>query len=49
MQPLVFSLKKARAGDNGWYRDGNNISYYPSNFKEEDCAPYYTLEFQLTF
>lgn len=36
MKPLIFSLKKSKESldNNGWYRDGENISYYQSNFSE---------------
>lgn len=49
MQPVVFSLKRANETGNGWYRDGTNINYYPSNFTETECSAYFTLEFQIEF
>ena len=32
LQPLLFSLLKARKQGCGWYRDGMEITYYPSYF-----------------
>lgn len=49
MQPVLFSLERARRTGNGWSRAGFNIRYYMSNFTEVDCSPYYTLEFQVSF
>ena len=33
MKPMVFSLVKANKKGNGWYRDGQNIKFYNSNFE----------------
>lgn len=49
MQPVLFSLEKARRSGNGWSRAGFNIRYYQSNFIETDSGPYYTLQFQISF
>jgi hypothetical protein len=47
LQPSIFSLQKDKQEGLGWYREGTNISYYTSNFKEEGNSKFYTLEFSI--
>lgn len=48
MKPLFYSKKGAENG-NGWYHDGQAISYYQNNMKKKGGGFYYTLTFQAKF
>lgn len=52
MRPLCYSDRKALNEGIGWYRDGDNISYYLSNRKKVDKdgreTTYYALSFDIT-
>ncbi len=44
-KPLLYSKKEAAANAIGWYRDGQNISYYQNHMKRKGGGSYHTLTF----
>ena len=58
MQPLTFSLTKAKNKGQGWVRAGRDINYFPNGYSRKEAAgakdaeatsTYFTLTFTLRF
>jgi len=51
MKPVVFSLARHQATNNGWVRDGRNVTYGRSKFQAAggQRTRLYTLSFSLCF
>lgn len=46
MKPLLYSVKKAKRDNIGWFRDGSSIAYYQSPKKRPDGSNFYCCSFQ---
>ena len=51
MSLVAFSEKKAENSKLGWYRAGDDISYFPNGIRKSNNSnkPYFTLRFSYTF
>lgn len=50
MKPLIYSRKMAENEGVGWYRGGENVSYYQNNMKKKNSSGYMsTLTFEIEF
>ncbi|KAE9418681.1 hypothetical protein Angca_003198, partial [Angiostrongylus cantonensis] len=59
MQPLMYSVRDALAGQPGWVRTGESICYYRNLYTPEDCCEidenavkkhdFYSIRFNVTF
>lgn len=46
---MIFSLKKAKNTESGWYRAGSNIYFYENNIRVDENLKLFTLKFELQF
>ena len=49
MKPVVYSKEAAAEKFLGWYRSGEDISYFPNEILRQNCKSFYTLRFSYTF